>query len=144
MRPSFFHHLHPRIIPSRQARWRYTLGAGGLSIFLTPVIILTGALEMFYYIPTPEGASASIQTLVFLVPYGYVVRNIHYLAAQLLVIVALIHLLRVVFTGAYAPPRRFNYLLGLCLFILILFLDFSGYVLRWMRASAGRWLQARI
>jgi quinol-cytochrome oxidoreductase complex cytochrome b subunit len=86
---------------------------------------------MFYYIPTPEGAPASIQTIAFLVPFGAVVRNMHYLAGQLLVVAAAVHSLRVIFTGAYAPPRRFNYLLGLGLFVLIIFLDFTGYVLRW-------------
>jgi quinol-cytochrome oxidoreductase complex cytochrome b subunit len=43
----------------------------------------------------------------------------------------LIHLLRVIFTGSYTVPRRFNYFLGLLLLIVCLFLDFTGYVLRW-------------
>ena len=131
MRPSFFHHLHPPTIPARQSRLRYTLGAGGLSVYLIIVELLTGALLMFYYVPTPEAAGPSIQALTFLVPYGAIIRNLHYWAAQLLVIVAAIHMLRVIFTGAYAPPRRFNYLLGLVLLVLSLFLDFTGYVLRW-------------
>jgi quinol-cytochrome oxidoreductase complex cytochrome b subunit len=59
------------------------------------------------------------------------VRNLHYWAAQLLLIVSAVHLVRVVFTGAYAPPRRFNYLLGLALFVLAILLDFTGYILRW-------------
>jgi quinol-cytochrome oxidoreductase complex cytochrome b subunit len=42
-----------------------------------------------------------------------------------------LHLLRVVLTGAYASPRRFNYLLGLGLLVFILLLNFTGYVLRW-------------
>jgi quinol-cytochrome oxidoreductase complex cytochrome b subunit len=131
MRPSFFHHLHPPSIPSAQSRFRYTLGAGGLSVFLALVLLGTGILEMFFYVPTPEHAGASIQMLTFLVPFGAVVRNMHFWSAQLLVITACAHLLRVVFTGAYAPPRRFNYLLGLILFVITLFLDFTGYVLRW-------------
>ncbi len=131
MRPSFFHHLHPPSIPARQARWRYTLGAGGLSVFFVLVLIVTGTLEMFYYIPTPEQAALSIQTLTFLVPLGGLIRNLHYWSAQGLLVVGAVHFLRVVFTGAYAPPRRFNYLLGLSLLILSLGLAFSGYVLRW-------------
>jgi quinol-cytochrome oxidoreductase complex cytochrome b subunit len=131
MRPSFFHHLHPPTIPADQARLRYTLGAGGISVFLFLVLLVSGALEMFYYIPTPEGAPASIQTISFLVPFGGIVRNIHYLAGQLLVVAASLHLLRVIFTGAYAPPRSFNYLLGLGSFVIIILLDFTGYVLRW-------------
>ncbi len=131
MRPSFFHHLHPPSIPALQARFRYTLGAGGLAVFLVLILGGTGILEVFYYIPTPGEAAFSIQTLAFLVPFGGLVRNLHYWAAQFLVIVSLVHLLRVIFTGAYAPPRRFNYLLGMGLLILAVLLDFSGYVLRW-------------
>lgn len=131
MRPSFFHHLHPPTIPARQSRFRYTLGAGGYAVFLTLVLLVSGALLMFYYVPTPAEAGPSIQMITFLVPYGALVRNLHYWSAQILVVVAAIHLLRVVFTGAYRSPRRFNYLLGLTLFVLVLFLNFTGYVLRW-------------
>lgn len=131
MRPSFFHHLHPPSIPARQSRFRYTLGAGGYSVFLILVLLFSGALLMFYYIPTPAEAGPSIQMITFLVPFGALVRNLHYWSAQILVVVAAIHMLRVIFTGAYSPPRRFNYLLGLSLFVLSLFLDFTGYVLRW-------------
>lgn len=131
MRPSFFHHLHPPTIPARQARFRYTLGAGGISVFLILVLIVTGILEMFYYVPTPEKAAESIQNLTFLVPYGALIRGLHYWAAQILVVVVLVHLIRVLFTGGYAKPRRFNYLLGLGLLVSILFLDFTGYMLRW-------------
>lgn len=131
MRPSFFHHLHPPSIPARQSRWRYTLGAGGSAIFLILVLAVTGDLEMFFYIPTPEQAALSIQTITYFVPFGGLLRNLHFWAAQLLIIVAAIHLARVVFTGAYAPPRRFNYLLGLALFVLLILINFTGYILRW-------------
>jgi quinol-cytochrome oxidoreductase complex cytochrome b subunit len=131
MRPSFFHHLHPPTIPARQSRLRYTLGAGGLSVYLVLVLTITGILEMFYYIPTPESAGASIQTITYLVPFGNIVRNLHYWAAQFLVVLVLLHSLRVIFTGSYAPPRRFNYMLGLVLLVLTLLLDFTGYILRW-------------
>jgi len=88
-------------------------------------------LEMYYYTPTPEEAAGSIQILTSLVPYGNLIRNLHYWSAQLLVIVMMIHLVRVILTGAYAPPRRFNYVLGVILLVLVLLLDFTGYVLRW-------------
>lgn len=131
MRPSFYDHLHPPTIPAAQARLRYTLGAGGLAFFLMLVVGFTGILVTFYYIPTPEQAAKSVQELTFLVPFGWLMRNLHYWSAQLLILVTMLHLLRVVFTGAYLPPRRLNYLLGLSLLVLCLFLDFTGYVLRW-------------
>jgi quinol-cytochrome oxidoreductase complex cytochrome b subunit len=107
------------------------LGAGGLSVYLFLVLVITGILELFYYVPTPEQASATINVITYLVPYGDIVRNLHFWSAQFLVLTVGLHLLRVIFTGAYAPPRRFNYLLGLALLLLVLFLDFSGYILRW-------------
>ena len=128
---TFYHHLHPPRIPVLQARFSYTLGTGGLAVFFSIILLITGALEMYYYIPTPEEAGQSIQLLTTLVPYGNLIRNLHYWSAQLLVITITAHLLRVVLTGAYAPPRRLNYILGLVLLILILLLDFTGYVLRW-------------
>ncbi len=131
MRPSFFHHLHPPTIPAAQARWRYTLGAGGTAIFLMLILGVTGILEMFYYVPNPEEAALSVQTITYHVPFGGFVRNLHYWAAQLLLVFIVIHFLRVIFTAAYSHPRRFNYLLGLGLFVLALLLDFTGYILRW-------------
>jgi len=95
------------------------------------VVGFTGILVTFYYVPTPELAAKSVQELTYLVPFGWLMRNLHYWSAQLLVLVTALHLLRVVFTGAYLPPRRLNYLLGLSLLVLCLFMDFTGYVLRW-------------
>lgn len=131
MRPNFFLHLHPPTIPAAQSRWRYTLGAGGIAVFLFLVLGITGTIEMFYYVATPAEAGLSIQTITYLVPFGGLIRNLHFWSAQLLIIVSAIHLLRVVFTGAYFPPRRFNYLLGLALFVSAILLNFTGYILRW-------------
>ena len=130
-RPSFILHLHPPTIPAMQARLRHTLGAGGLAVFLILILLVTGLLEMFYYVPSPEHAARSVQEIAFLVPFGGLVRNLHFWSAQALAIVATLHLARVVFTGAYNKPRRFNYLLGLGLLVVVLLLDFTGYVLRW-------------
>jgi len=130
-RPNFFHHLHPPSVPALQARFRYTLGAGGLAVFLCFILLVTGILEMFYYIPVPERAAISVETITALIPFGAVIRNLHFWSAQALVVVMSVHLLRVVLTGAYARHRRLNYLIGLGMLIFILLLDFTGYVLRW-------------
>jgi quinol-cytochrome oxidoreductase complex cytochrome b subunit len=86
---------------------------------------------MFYYVPSLEEANSSLQQITFLVPYGLVIRGLHYWAAQALVVTSLLHLLRVVFTGGYKGGRRFNWLLGLSLLVMVLFFDFTGYALRW-------------
>jgi quinol-cytochrome oxidoreductase complex cytochrome b subunit/mono/diheme cytochrome c family protein len=135
-RPNFLYHLHPPTIPAPQARWRYTLGTGGLAIFLSLVLLVTGILEMFYYVPQSDRATISIQTIAHFVPYGGLIRNLHYWGAQALVIVLFIHLFRIAMTGAYKQPRRFNYLLGLTLLFLTLALDFTGYILRWDQGTS--------
>jgi quinol-cytochrome oxidoreductase complex cytochrome b subunit len=130
-RPSFFHHLHPPRIPAREARLTYTFGLGGISLLLFLVVLVTGILKMFYYIPSIEEANRSVQTITLMVPYGSVVRGLHFWAAQGLVATAVLHLLRVVLSGGYKGGRRFNWLLGLGLLVLVLLFDFTGYALRW-------------
>jgi quinol-cytochrome oxidoreductase complex cytochrome b subunit len=95
------------------------------------ILLVTGILEMFYYIPTPEHAPVSVEVITSLVPFGALTRNLHFWGAQALMIVVSIHLLRVVLTGAYAHRRRLNYLIGVGMLVLVLLLDFTGYVLRW-------------
>ncbi len=53
-RPNFFYHLHPPTLPAREARFAYTFGLGGISLLLFLVLAVTGALEMFVYVPVPE------------------------------------------------------------------------------------------
>ena len=86
---------------------------------------------MFFYTPTTSEAASSIQALAFLIPYGGLIRNLHYWAAQFLLIVTGIHAIRVVFTGSYSVPRRLNYLIGMGLLLGAILLDFTGYILRW-------------
>jgi len=109
-RPNFFHHLHPPTIPLPQARLRYTLGAGGLAILLSLVILVTGALEMFFYVPTPEEAAPSIQMITFLIPFGGLIRNLHYWSAQALVIVSVVHL------SEWFSPVLLHHLVDLTIF----------------------------
>jgi quinol-cytochrome oxidoreductase complex cytochrome b subunit len=129
--PSFFEHLHPPSVPEPQARFRYTLGLGGLSVFFLLVTTVSGALLLFYYAPTSEQANASVQLLQYHVPLGWLVRGLHFWSAQLLLATAALHLLRVALTGGFRAGRRFNWLLGLVLLVLVLGLDFTGYGLRW-------------
>jgi quinol-cytochrome oxidoreductase complex cytochrome b subunit len=55
----------------------------------------------------------------------------HRWAAHLMVLSVVLHLCRVFYTGAYKPPREFNWVVGVCLFLLTLALSFTGYLLPW-------------
>lgn len=130
-RPNFFEHLHPPAIPAREARFGYTFGLGGISLLLFLSLIVTGVPLMFVYVPTAVSAAESIRTITYVAPYGWLLCNLHYWAAVLLLLTVSLHLLRVVFSGGYKKPRQFNWLLGLSILLLSLLLSFSGYVLRW-------------
>jgi len=129
-RPSFYHHLHSPTIPAREARFSYTFGLGGISVLLFLVLGITGVLEMFVYVPTLEGAHESIRQITYLAPFGWLLRNVHFWAGQLMVGTVVLHMVRVVFTGGY-KGRRLNWLIGVVLLFLTFMLDFSGFVLRW-------------
>ena len=43
----------------------------------------------------------------------------------------LLHMMRVFYTGAYKPPREFNWVVGVVLLVLTLVLSFTGYLLPW-------------
>ena len=48
-----------------------------------------------------------------------------------MVIVVVLHMARVFYTGAYKPPREFNWVVGVLLLILTLGASFTGYLLPW-------------
>jgi len=127
--------LHPREIPAASVRFLYTWGLGGITVLAGVVAMVTGVLLMFYYVPVPQQAYASVVFIEDVVAWGSTVRALHYWSAQLMVGGATLHLLRVLFTNAFGRPRRFNWLLGLALLVFVLLWAFSGYVLRWDDAA---------
>jgi quinol-cytochrome oxidoreductase complex cytochrome b subunit len=48
-----------------------------------------------------------------------------------MVIVVILHMARVFYTGAYKPPREFNWIIGVMLLLLTLGASFTGYLLPW-------------
>ncbi len=94
-------------------------------------MIATGVLLMLSYEPTPARAYSSIVDIRDGMLFGGLVRNIHYWSANLLVAVVLLHLLRVMFTGAFHGTRRFNWVIGLALLGAVLASNFTGYLLPW-------------
>src|SRR5205814_7036682 len=72
------------------------------------------------------------RTSVFL---GDLVRNLHRWGAHLMVFTVTLHMARVFYTGAYKPPREFNWVVGVLLLFLTLGLSFTGYLLPWDQLS---------
>lgn len=128
---SFFLHLQPAKINRRTLKFRTTFGLGLISFYLFLILILTGVLLMFYYVPSTDSAYQNMKDLEFVVTAGLVLRNMHRWAAHLMVVCVILHLCRVFYTAAYKRPREFNWVLGVFLFLLTLALSFTGYLLPW-------------
>src|SRR6266508_2566618 len=99
------------------------------NVFL--LLTVTGVLLMFYYRPATSVAYQDMKDLDTLINFGLLLRNIHRYSAHAMVIVVFLHMLRVFYTGAYRPPREFNWAIGAILLFCTFFLSFTGYLLPW-------------
>jgi len=109
----------------------YTFGLGIILGFLFLVMVLTGVILLIYYNPSVEHAYRSVKDIVYVVPGGRIIRNMHRWAAQGMVIVVFLHLVRVFFTGSYLGNRSLNWVIGVVLLMVTLLSNFSGYLLPW-------------
>ena len=124
-------HLHPTKVPAPALRWSYTWGLGGISALLAMLLAVTGALLMFRYDASVERAYTAIQFLETQVFFGSLVRAIHHWSANLLIITAFLHLLRVFYTGGFKKGRATNWIVGIILVLLVVAFNFTGYLLPW-------------
>jgi quinol-cytochrome oxidoreductase complex cytochrome b subunit len=128
---NLFLHIQPVRVSRQALRPTYTMGLGLISFFLFVILTLTGVLLMFYYVPSTTQAYGRMLDLRSSVAFGVILRNMHRWAAHAMVAVVFLHMCRVFFTGSYKPPREFNWLIGVALFLLTLLSSFTGYLLPW-------------
>lgn len=128
---NIFFHLHPTLVKKEAIEFNRTFGLGGIAALLIVIQFITGIMLRFYYEPLPQKAYDSILLLHNHVLFGQLVRNIHHWSGIFLVIIVFLHLLRVFFTGGFHPSRKINWLVGLILIILVIFSNFTGYLLPW-------------
>ena len=86
---------------------------------------------MMNYTPSIERAYDSVKDIVFVVPGGRFIRNIHRWAAHGMVLVSFLHMIRVFFTGGYLRGRSLNWVIGVSVLVIVMFMNFSGYLLPW-------------
>jgi quinol-cytochrome oxidoreductase complex cytochrome b subunit len=124
-------HLHPTKVSRQAVRVNYTWGLGGLSLWVFFLLTFTGVFLMFYYVPSVNQAYQSMLKLQTDITLGAFMRNLHRWAAHAMVILVTLHMTRVFLTGSYKPPREFNWMVGIVLWVLTLLLSFTGYLLPW-------------
>ncbi len=130
-------HAFPARVTKASLSWIASGWLGAISLHLFLVLSATGVLLLFVYVPSVERAYASVKDIEFTVRFGAWIRGTHRVAAHLMVVAVVLHMVRVFLTGAYkreGPPGSFrplNWWLGLALLLVTLGLSFTGYLLPW-------------
>jgi len=108
---------------------------GGMVFILVVLQLLTGILLALYYVPDATGNPApAYQSVNFIqqsVYLGWLIRGVHFWGANILIIMVLLHMARVYWTGSYRAPRELNWMVGVIMLLCILGLCLTGYLLPW-------------
>ncbi|MBI5683334.1 MAG: cytochrome bc complex cytochrome b subunit [Deltaproteobacteria bacterium] len=114
-------------VPDHLYSWPYTLGAIPLVLF--GILLVTGILMTFYYIPYPDRAYESVREITYSIYLGWFIRGMHKLAVHLMILSLLFHITRVFITRAYKEGGEVKWLLGAGIFFTALAFGFTGYAL---------------
>ena len=128
---NFFLHFHPVKVRVRAIRFTRTFYLGGLATACFFILTVTGFFLMFYYRPAVPHAYDDMKDFAYVVSSGKFLRNLHRWAAHAMVALVFSHMAWTFLRGAYRPPREFNWVLGVALFVATLLLSYTGYLLPW-------------
>ena len=120
------------LLPRNTNVW-YTLGAVLITLFM--IQIATGILLLIYYVPNPAEAFESVERIMNEVPFGWLIRTLHAVGANIIIIALLLHMLSVMFMASYKKPRELTWLSGFLILNLAFALCLTGYLLPWSQLS---------
>jgi len=120
------------LLPRNINIW-YTLGSVLITLFA--IQFFTGILLLIYYTPNTELAFKSVQKIMNEVPFGWLIRYTHAIAANIIVLVLFMHMLSTLFMASYKAPREITWLAGFIILLLSLGMCLTGYLLPWSQLS---------
>ena len=97
--------------------------------------ILTGIWLTMNYVPSAEGAFASVEYIMRDVEYGWLLRYMHSTGASAFFVVVYLHMFRGMMYGSYQKPRELIWLFGMFIFLVLMAEAFMGYLLPWGQMS---------
>jgi len=109
---------------------RFSRLIGGLALTAFLMTFVTGIVLSQFYNPSPGTAHTSVRYIMH-VPWLEYVRSLHYLSANIGLALVIVHMLRILFSHGYIPPRIGTYLFGIFLLLAVFFAYFTGTVLKW-------------
>jgi ubiquinol-cytochrome c reductase cytochrome b subunit len=111
------------------SRWAYVFGSGLLFIFVNQIV--TGIFLSLYYVPSIDHAHTTVAFIQKQVAAGGFIRSLHSYGSSAMVILLMLHLAQTYLYGAYKSGRELVWLMGCFLFLLVLGMSFTGYLLPW-------------
>lgn len=108
---------------------------GVLSLLVLVNQLLTGVWLTMLYVPTAEGAFASVEYIMRDVEYGWLLRYMHSTGASAFFAVVYLHMFRGLLYGSYKKPRELVWLFGMLIYLALMAEGFLGYVLPWGQMS---------
>jgi len=108
---------------------------GSILIVIFSLQVLTGILLLVYYVPDVKKAFDSVTLISTHVPFGWLIRRVHAISANLFVFFLFVHMISILFMGSYKKPRELHWISGLFLLGLVLFECLTGYLLPWSQLS---------
>lgn len=111
----------------------YFWNFGSLLGWCLVVQIVRGLFLACFYIPREEGAFDSVVYIVKDVQYGWFVRSVHSNGASVFFVAIYIHIGRGIYYGSYCFKGLWRS--GCTLFLLLMLIAFTGYVLPWGQIS---------
>ena len=108
---------------------------GVLSLLVLVNQLLTGIWLTMSYVPTGEGAFASIEYIMRDVEYGWMLRYMHSTGASAFFIVVYLHMFRGLAYGSYQQPRELVWIIGMLIYLALMAEGFTGYLLPWGNMS---------
>jgi quinol---cytochrome c reductase cytochrome b subunit, bacillus type len=124
--------LYRRVPNYTLAFYRYL---GGMALIILVIEFVTGFLLGIYYVPDGAGNPAPAYSSVLFIQHtaylGWLIRGVHFWGASLLLVVALLHMSFVFWTGGYRAPRELNWMVGVTVFLIVILFALTGSLLPW-------------
>jgi ubiquinol-cytochrome c reductase cytochrome b subunit len=100
---------------------------GFLTFICFLILGVTGALLMLFYTPSLTGAWQSVETINNSIPFGEIIRNIHYHASNAMIFLALAHMYYNYFSGRFKIRNEIIWVTGIIFGTITVLEAFTGY-----------------
>ncbi len=125
-------HLSKYAAPKNFNFWYYF---GSIAVVVLVMQLLTGIWLTMSYVPSGDGAFASVEYIMRDVEFGWLLRYLHTTGASAFFIVVYLHMFRGLIYGSYREPRELLWLIGMAIFVSMMAEGFFGYLLPWGNMS---------